>query len=120
MIQIAISFLAQHGLRVSRGKIKIMGPRDAKLLTGARLGKFQIRASRESLARVRSGIYKLRIGGVSPTEQVRYVDGLVGQLSYIEQLCAKDSQRYACELARCTTKMDLSPVAVKYLAARSR
>lgn len=119
MIQIAISVLAEHGLRVSRSKIKIMGPREIKLLTGTRLGKFHIRASREKLGRVRSGIYKLRIGLVPTHEQERYVDGLVGQLLYIEQLCAKDSAKYVRELAECSKKVQLSSSAKKYFAARS-
>lgn len=119
MIQIAVSVLGEHGLRVSRGKIRIMGPRAIKLLTGTRLGKFHVRASRERLWRVRSGIHKLRTGLVPPNQQERYVDGLVGQLLYIEHLCPKDSVRYVRLLAECINKIPVSSAAKKYLTARA-
>ncbi|HEY6352652.1 MAG TPA: reverse transcriptase family protein, partial [Candidatus Angelobacter sp.] len=51
VIQIAASVLAAHGLRLSRKKIRVMGPRRTKLLTGTRLGKDKARASKDKLAR---------------------------------------------------------------------
>jgi RNA-directed DNA polymerase len=108
MIQLVAVVFAGHGLRLAHKKIQIMGPRKEKLLTGTRLGKNQIRASREKLARIRSGIHKLRLGLIAPYKEERYIDGLVGQLSYIERLCPKDSKRYIRDLTECTTKSQLS------------
>ncbi len=103
LIQIAAKVLADHGLRLAHKKIKVMGPMTIKLLTGTRLGKLKIRASREKLMRVRSGIHKLGIGLIPPYKEERYIDGLVGQLLYIRRLCPKDSTRYTrslCEVAK--------------------
>ncbi|HET9284609.1 MAG TPA: reverse transcriptase family protein [Candidatus Angelobacter sp.] len=117
VIQVAAKVLAAHGLRLSRKKIRVMGSREKKLLTGTRLGQSSIRASREKLARVRSGIHKLRKGLVPASKQERYVDGLVGQLLYIERLCPIDSDRYVRDLAECNPK-SLSSMAKKFLNAR--
>ena len=44
MISRSAKILQHHGLRISRSKVKIMGPREIKLLTGTRLGNTSIRA----------------------------------------------------------------------------
>jgi len=102
MIQIAVSVLGNHGLRLSHKKIKIMGPRAAKMLTGTRLGKLEARASSDKVARVRSGINKLRRGMVVEKEREGFIDGLVGQLQYIRHLSSHDASRYIRELAACS------------------
>jgi RNA-directed DNA polymerase len=101
MIQIAASVLASNGLRISHNKIRIMGPQDIKLLTGTRLGKLQARAPKEKISRVRSGIHKLKIGLVPKEQHQPYVDSLIGQLRYIEQLSSKDGLKCARELTKC-------------------
>jgi RNA-directed DNA polymerase len=117
MIQIAASVLAGHGLRISHKKIKIMGPQEIKLLTGTRLGKLQARASKDKISRVRSGIHKLKLGLVPQDEHQAYVDSLIGQLRYIEQLSSKDSLKCARELSKC--KIDgISSNAKRFLKAR--
>jgi hypothetical protein len=115
LIQIVAKVLADHGLRLAHKKIKVMGPKTTKLLTGTRLGKVRIRASKEKLMRVRSGIHKLHRGLIPPFKEERYIDGLVGQLSYIERLCPKDGKRYISNLRECSRKMQLSKAARSYL-----
>lgn len=99
LIEPSVSLLAANGLKVKRDKIKIMGPRAIKLLTGTRLGFSRVRAPKEKLSRVRSGINKLRTGLVTPEDAERYMLGLVGQLRFIDQLCPHDASTYARELA---------------------
>ncbi len=98
LIQVAASTLGPHGLRLKRDKIKIMGPKAVKILTGTRLGSQQVRAPKEKLSRVRSGIQKLRTGLVKEQDEERYIRGLVGQLRFIHQLCPRDVRPYAKEL----------------------
>jgi RNA-directed DNA polymerase len=99
LIQTAIAVLAAHGLRVKRDKIKIMGPSAIKMLTGTRLGSREVRAPKEKLSRIRSGIYKLRSGLIEKEDEEAYVLGLVGQLRFIKQICPRDVSPYAGELA---------------------
>ncbi|MGA8236364.1 MAG: reverse transcriptase family protein [Candidatus Sulfotelmatobacter sp.] len=98
LIEPSISLLAAHGLRVKREKIRIMGPRAIKLLTGTRLGSREVRAPREKISRVRSGIHNLRVGLVPPNDEERYVIGLVGQIRFIHQVCPRDASVGAGEL----------------------
>lgn len=119
LIQIAASVLAKHGLRLSHKKIKIMGPQKSKLLTGTRLGKTQARAPKDKLARVRSGIHKLRMGLIPPYEQQGYVSGLIGQLLYIEQLCVNDGARHFLDLADCCKNIPVSANARRFFATRN-
>jgi RNA-directed DNA polymerase len=120
MIQISGSVLAEHGLRISHKKIRIMGPKDSKLLTGTRFGKLQVRAPHEKISRVRSGIHNLRIGLVPPQQQPAYIDSLIGQLRYIERLCTKDAILYIHELAMLLGSVQLTRAAAKYLITRTK
>ena len=117
LIQPAISLLAANGLKVKREKIKIMGPTAVKLLTGTRLGSREVRAPKEKLSRVRSGIHKLRAGLVPPEDEERYIFGLVGQLRFINQLCPHDVSNYARELSNACEGRALDPPSRKFLAS---
>jgi RNA-directed DNA polymerase len=98
LIQTATSALGARGLRLSRKKIRIMGPRAIKLLTGTRLGAGRVRAPKEKLSRVRSGIHKVRNGLVRERDEEKYISGLVAQLRFIHQLCPRDVRYYANDL----------------------
>jgi len=71
-----------------------MGPAAVKLLTGTRLGLSDVRAPKEKLARIRSGIYKLRFGLVEACKEEKYINGLVGQLRFIKQISPRDVSPY--------------------------
>jgi len=119
LIEPAVSLLAANGLKVKREKIRIMGPRATKLLTGTRLGSSDVRAPRDKVGRVRSGIHKLRAGLVSPDSEERYILGLVGQLRFIHQLCPRDASVYAGELKEACKGRFLDPPSRKFLDARA-
>lgn len=115
VIQPTVELLAAHGLQVKREKIRIMGPRSVKLLTGTRLGSQQTRAPREKLARIRSGIHKLRSGAVAEADAERFVQGLIGQLRFIGQLCPDDVSRPAGELKAVCNERYLDRASKKFL-----
>ncbi len=117
LIQPAVSILAAHGLRVKREKIKIMGPNAIKLLTGTRLGSQRVRAPKDKLSRIRSGIYKLRSGLVDEQNVERFILGLVGQLRFIDQICPPDVSRYAGELKEACKGRYLDRHSKKFLDA---
>jgi len=119
LIPISARVLHDHGLKISRSKVKIMGSREIKLLTGTRLGT-SIRAPKEKLSRVRSGIHKLQLGLVNREDQVRFIDGLVGQLGYIERLNARDSRSLVRRLADVADPNVASDKALKFLARSQR
>lgn len=117
LIQPSVEVLAAHGLRVKREKIKIMGPRAIKLLTGTRLGAQQIRAPKEKLSRIRSGIHKLRAGLVCESQEERFIIGLVGQLRFIDQICPDDVSPYAGKLLEACQGRYLDRPSKKFLNA---
>lgn len=117
LIQPAVATLALRGLRVKREKIKIMGPRAIRLLTGTRLGSGQIRAPKDKLSRIRSGIHKLRIGLVDARDEECFILGLVGQLRFIQQICPGDVVRCAGELMDASKGRYLDRPSRQFLAA---
>jgi hypothetical protein len=117
LIQVAASALAAHGLRLSRKKIRIMGPRATKVLTGTRLGAGQVRAPKEKLSRIRSGIHKLRTGLVREEDEEKYISGLVAQLRFIHQLCPEDVRTYANVLVAVTKGRPLTESDKRFLEA---
>lgn len=119
LIPVAAAALRSEGLRISRKKVRIMGPRAVKVLAGTRLGGTKVRAPKDKISRVRSGIHKLSSGLVSTSQQERYINGLVGQLRYIEQLYPADVTRPAEILASAVKGCHISKPAKKYIAARA-
>ncbi len=117
MIEPTVALLASNGLRVKREKIKIMGPTSAKLLTGTRLGSQRVRAPKEKISRVRSGIQKLRFGLVPAESAEHYILGLVGQIRFINQLCPKDAIACARGLADACKGRWLDPPSRKFLSS---
>jgi len=115
LIEPAISLLASNGLKVKRDKIKIMGPSAIKVLTGTRLGSLQVRAPKDKIRRVRSGVHKLCTGLVPPNGEERYILGLVGQLRFIHQLCPRDASVYAGELKEACRGRFLDPPSRRFL-----
>jgi retron-type reverse transcriptase len=108
LIQVAVATLRTYGLRVSRTKVKIMGPSATKLITGTRLGAHGIRAPREKLSRIRSGIHKFESGLVSEDDAEKYLKGLVAQLRFVHQLSPRDAFRYALKLQKTVPERVLS------------
>ena len=115
LIQIAADTLRINGLKLSRKKIHIMGPRATKMVTGTRLGADRVRAPCEKLSRIRSGIFKFESGLVSLDETERYIKGLVAQLRFVNQLCPKDAVHYARKLRNAIRGRFLSAPDKKFL-----
>ena len=114
----AVLTLGESGLRISRSKIRIMGPSAVKLLTGTRLGRGSIRTPKARLSRVRSGIYKLSAGLVQRTDQIKFVDGIVAQLRYVERLNPKDASALTRNLATTVSRADISASAARFLVSK--
>jgi RNA-directed DNA polymerase len=91
LINTAIESLAKAGFAVSRKKVKVMGPRSQKILTGTRLGTVP-RADPRQLARIRSGINKLRIGAIPILEVDEYVQSLEGKALHVASIDRKKGQ----------------------------
>jgi RNA-directed DNA polymerase len=102
LINTAVRELAAAGFSVSRDKVKVMGPASQKILTGIRLGIVP-RAEPRQLARVRSGIHKLRIGAVPRHEFDDYVRSLEGKISHIASIDPKKAERLLVDLRTATT-----------------
>jgi RNA-directed DNA polymerase len=115
LIQVGVSTLGRHGLHLSRKKIRIMGPTAVKLLTGTRLGSSQIRAPKEKLSRIRSGIHKLLVGSVAEPQQDKFINGLVGQLRFIRQISPRDFSSSVGELRTAVGSRALSESAKELL-----
>jgi retron-type reverse transcriptase len=90
IIQFAVHTLAQEKLAISRSKIKIMGPRAIKILTGVRLGNSGIRASRDLTGRVRAAIHKIENHTRLPMPEEAYFNSVRSLIKHIEHLCPED------------------------------
>jgi len=118
LIQPSISVLAANGLSVGRKKVKIMGPNAIRLLTGTRLGLGEVRAPKDKLSRIRSGIHKLRSGLVAEPDEEQYIRSLVGQIRYIHQICPRDASAYRADLIDACGKRFLDAPSKRFLEAR--
>jgi RNA-directed DNA polymerase len=99
LIQVVVENLSRHGLRVSHKKIRIMGPRATKLLTGTRFGRDAVRAPKEICSRARSGLHKLKLGLVPPEDVEGYFRRLSALILHIERICPRDAARLNRQLS---------------------
>lgn len=90
IIEFAVRALAREGLAVSRRKIKIMGPRATKLLTGTRLGSERVRAPRDQTSRLRAALYKIEHREPLPISEDEYLESLRSQIKHVERVCPDD------------------------------
>jgi hypothetical protein len=91
VIQDVVEVLKQSGLRLSHKKIKIMGSRQSKTLTGTRFGNQSLRAPKETCDRARAGIHKLESNLISVTDKERYCRSLSALIAHIQRICPKDA-----------------------------
>jgi hypothetical protein len=85
--------LAACGFKMSSKKRIILTDRDAKIITGIRLGAGRARAPKDKLRDIRAAIHKLEIGAISRSERRKYIASLKGRLNHIERICSKDASR---------------------------
>jgi RNA-directed DNA polymerase len=97
IINVAISQLATEGLSVSRGKVRVMGPRSPKLLTGTRLGVAP-RADLAMCSRIRSGIHKYKTGKVAKHLCEEYLKSLDGKIAHLASLDPAKGKRLKKDL----------------------
>ena len=83
--------LADNGFKLSAKKRVILNPRSAKVVTGVRLGKTQLRACHLKLREIRAGIHNLELGLVTARGRAEDVESLRGQIVYIKSICPADA-----------------------------
>lgn len=99
LIQWSVEVLRKNGLKLSHNKIKVMGTRKTKTLTGTRFGAHSVRAPKEIRDRARAGIHNLECGLVAPCEVEQYCKRLAALIKHIERICPKDAARFKDSLA---------------------
>jgi hypothetical protein len=85
--------LAQNGFKMAPRKRDILGPKVEKVITGARLGRHQVRASRRNMSELRASIHRRAIGIVPPAEIERYDRNLVGRIAHVRSICKNDGDK---------------------------
>jgi hypothetical protein len=98
LIQIAVETFRTEGLKFSHRKIKIMGPKEVKTLTGTRAGRDVIRVPAPYCSQVRAGIHNLKVGRVVQHDLGIYIEQLLGRLRYINQVCPADARPLKLQL----------------------
>lgn len=87
------SVLASNGFRIAPEKREILGPKDEKVITGARLGRFQVRAPHRKMSELRAAIHRLATGAVPHAELANYRLNLSSRIAHIASLNVKDAEK---------------------------
>jgi RNA-directed DNA polymerase len=85
VIPLVVHTLGVHGLRLSRRKIRIMGPGSRKILTGILMNKFPSVVG-VRISSIRSGVHKLRTRQVPVDEMSDFVRSLDASIRFIEDV----------------------------------
>jgi RNA-directed DNA polymerase len=90
---------AANGYKLSRKKLEILGPRDAKDVTGPRLGLSSLRASEQNMSDLRAGIFNFRSGRFTTRGMAKDLQSLQGKVAYVRSICPGDAEDAAVALA---------------------
>ncbi len=95
------STLASNGFKDAREKRVILGPRDQKVFTGTRLGRFQPRASHKAMSDLRAAIHRLAISDVSSEEIDKYRSNLSGRIAHLASINKGDANKLKRQAKDC-------------------
>lgn len=87
------STLAAHGFRAAPEKREILGPKSEKIITGARVGKRDVRIPHRKMAELRAAVHRLEIGAVPPSEMEHYLQNLAGRLTHARSVNQRDATK---------------------------
>ncbi len=93
--------LAFNRFKDAREKRVILGPKDQKLFTGTRLGRFQARVPHKAMSDLRAAIHRLAIGEVSPDEIDRYRSNLAGRIAHLASINKGDANKLRRQAIKC-------------------
>lgn len=110
IIETVRQVLAAHGFKDSRKKRAVLGPRQAKVITGVRIGKDGPRACRIKMREVRAGIANLRKGKITERGFDKDVQSLRGKIVHIRSLCAADAIQLQNQLDNALSTRSSSPL----------
>jgi RNA-directed DNA polymerase len=97
VIPVVVGSLRSAGFSVSHRKLKIMGPGTRKVLNGVLMGRFP-GVLAERIARLRSGIHKLRTNQVATKEKQKYVEQLEAGIAYVSSISPRKGAKLLQEL----------------------
>lgn len=85
--------LADNGFKISKAKREIFGSKEAKNVTGARVGRYKPRAMHKQMSDLRAAIHRLAIKSVPAEEYQKYRQNLVSRIAHIGQLNKDDATK---------------------------
>ena len=97
VIGLVVQTMAKNGFRLSRKKIRVMGPGSRKVLNGVLMNKHP-NVLPERLSQIRSGIHKLRTGQVAQSYQSRYVRSLEGRIAHVQTINPRKGAKLRTDL----------------------
>lgn len=93
--------LAANGFKASRKKLHILGPEDAKHVTGPRLGSNGIRACKSKISEVRAGINNVKVCRFTSRGRAKDIQSLQGKIAFIRSVCPADAVMLQAQLNSC-------------------
>ena len=97
VILAVVASLRHAGFSISHKKLHVMGPGTRKVLNGVLMGRFP-NVLPERMARLRSGIHKLRTNQVAAHETDKYVRRLQGSILYVGSIAPRKAAKLKKEL----------------------
>lgn len=99
-MEIVRKTLARHGFKDSRAKRRIFGPKAAKEVTGARVGRFKCRATHKQMSDLRAAIDRLARKEVPQEDYQAYRENLAARIAHVSNIDKNDAKklsRYAAK-----------------------
>ena len=99
LIPIVISTLKMGGFRISRSKLKVMGPRSQRIVNGVIAGT-KPSISKQHRKRIRAALHRLRVDAICEEDRESYIASLKGRIMYLCSVNANQAQPFQLELSR--------------------
>ena len=97
ILPLVVETLGDAGFKISRRKVRVMGPGTRQSLNGIVIGRFP-NVLQERTKQLRSGIHKLRVGEIPPKERQSYVCRLRSSIVQVASINPRTGDRLLAQL----------------------
>jgi hypothetical protein len=106
LIRIVIATFKRAGFKISRSKLKVMGPGKQRIINGVVLGQVPS-ISRKQRWRIRAALHRLRTGDIAEWELEKYIKSLHGRIAHLESVNEHQARSFRAEFEKIVATLPL-------------
>lgn len=103
LIPVVVAILKRAGFKISRCKLRVMGPGKQRVVNGVIAGE-KPSISIQNRDRIRAALYRLKMRHIREEDMDRYIATQKGRIAYLAMVNPRQARRFEIELAQILEK----------------